>query len=54
MKRPPEAWSTVAAALAATSGLRYGSTITLAPSWMRRVRPARKASSENGSGQWPP
>ena len=51
MKRPPETWSTVAAAFAATSGLRYGSTITLAPTWIRLVRPARKARSENGSGQ---
>ena len=49
MTRPPERWSSVASALAASTGWRWGRTSTVVPSFARSVTPATMASAVSGS-----
>jgi hypothetical protein len=48
--RPPDSQSDVPAALATTTGSRYGSTSTLVPMPMRSVAAASQPSIASGSG----
>jgi hypothetical protein len=47
--RPPASSLRLSAMRATSSGCRYGSTITVVPSWIRVVRPASQDSVVNGS-----